>query len=257
MEVDDRGRAVFSHGELGSLLDDFVSDGGVRYEAWSRDQAARRRLDAYLDRVARVSPDSAPNLFPTRGDRVVYWICAHNAFAIRSILDHWPVGSVREIRGGWEPVKGYSYYRKSRFEAGGRKVSLADIVRKRLPAEANRDARVMLLVNCGSRSCAPLRPEVASAWSLEGLLATATATFLGDEANLAIDHARKRLRLSGVFQRARRMIARDPRSGRGRGRQALRTWLFTLAPPARSPDLALARDYAVEFMPWDWRVNAR
>jgi len=257
MEVDYRGRALFSHGEFGSLLDDFLSGGGVRYEAWSRDREARRRLDAYLDRIARVSPDSAPNLFPTRGDRVVYWICAHNAFAIRSILDHWPVGSVEEIRGGWEPVKGYSFYRKARFEAGGRKVSLAEIVRKRLPAEANRDARTMLLVNCGSRSCGPLRPEVATTPSLEGLLASVTATFLGDEANLAVDHDRKRLRLSGVLERARRMIADDPRSGRGRGKEALRTWLFTLAPPVRSPDLALARDYAVEFMPWDGRVNAR
>ncbi len=234
-----------------------MSRGGVRYEAWSRDRVARRNLDAYLDRVARASPDSAPNLFPTPADRVLYWICVHNAFAIHCILQHWPVESVRDIRSGWEPVKGYGYYRKARFEAGGRKFSLADIVRRRLQAEANRDARVMLLINCGSGSCAPLRPEIATTASLEGLLASATAQFLGDEANLSVDHGSKRLKVSGVLERAKRMVAGDPRSGRGRGKEAMRTWLFTLAPPARSPDLALARAYSVEFMPWDWRVNAR
>ena len=257
MEVDDRGRAVFSHAELGRLLEDFARDGGVRYEAWSRDVVARRNLDAYLERVARASPESAPNLFPSRADRVQYWICVHNAFAIRSILEHWPVRSVREIRSGWEPGKGFGYYPQARYAAGGRKVGLAGIARKRLAREANGDARVMFLVNCGSASCAPLRPETATTTSLEGLLASATAQFLGDEANLAVDHEGRRLRVSGVLERAKRMIAADPRSGRGHGKEAMRKWLFTLAPPSRSADLAMARDYAVEFLPWDWRLNAR
>lgn len=256
MEVDDRGRAVFSHGEFGSLLSRFVRHGRVRYDTWSRDVVAGRQLDTYLDRVARVSPDSAPNLFPTRADRALYWVCAHNAFAIRSILEHWPVNSVTDIRFGWEPVRGYGYFRKARFTAGGKKVSLTDIVRRRLPREAGKDARVMLLINCGSASCAPLRADLPTTASFEGLLASATAAFLSDPGNLSVDHAARTVRISPAIQRARQMIVADPRSGRARGKAAVHAWLATVAPPPASPDLAMATDYALEFGDWDWTINS-
>ena len=136
MEVEGRGAAVFSHAEFDSLLERFARDGGVRYEAWSREAAAIRQLDAYLTRIERASPDSAPNLFPTRGDRALYWVCARNAFAIRTILDYWPVEKVTDIRIGSEPVKGWGYFRRRRFKAGGTRVSLAQITRSRLPREA-------------------------------------------------------------------------------------------------------------------------
>ena len=257
MEVDDRGKAVFSHADFGELLARFVEGGGVRYEAWSRDVVSGRQLDAYLERIARISPDTAPNLFPTQADRALYWVCAHNAFAIRSILRHWPVESVREIEPGWQPFSGYGYYRKARFAAGGRKMSLAGITGGKLPAEARRDARVLLLVNCGSASCAPLRPEIATTTSMEGLLASATAAFLSDPAGLRVIHAERRIQVSAVLKRGHHMVSVDPRSGRGRGKEALRRWLFTVAPPAVSPDIALAREYSLEFMPWDWSIKAR
>jgi hypothetical protein len=256
MEVDGRGTAVFSHAEFDSLLEGFARDGGVRYQAWSRDVAAIRQLDAYLTRIKRASPASAPNLFPTRGDRALYWICAHNAFVIRTILDHWPVEKVTDIRIGREPLRGWGYFRKPRFLAGGTKVSLAKITRSHLSRDAGKDARVTLLIHCGSRSCAPLRRDLARPASIEGLLASATAAFLNDPANLRVDHDARRLTVSAVLRRSRHMIRVDPRSGRGRGREALRRWLLTVAPPSLSPDLALARDYAIEFLPWDWTIRA-
>ena len=257
MEVDGRAGAVFSHADLGALLRRFVSDGGVRYEAWSRDVVATRQLDGYLERLARVSPDTAPNLFPTPADRALYWLCAYNAFAIRSILAQWPVASVLEVEAGWGLAPGRAYYRKARFQAGGRKASLHAIAGARLPAEALRDARVLLLLSCGSASAAPVQADLPTAVSLEGLLASATARFLSDPANLRVIHPERRMLVSPVLRRGRRMIAADPRSGQGRAGDAIRRWLHTVSPPSISADLALAGDYAVDFLPWDWTVNAR
>jgi hypothetical protein len=53
------------------------------------------------------------------------------------------------------------------------------------------------------------------------------------------------------------MIPADPRAGGAKGKGAVRVWLRTIAPPAVSPDLAMAGDYALEFLPWDWTVNSR
>ncbi|MEJ2521746.1 MAG: DUF547 domain-containing protein [Gammaproteobacteria bacterium] len=257
MEVDDRARSFFSQADFGSLLSRFVRDGGVAYEAWSRDIDALRQLDAYLERVARVSPASNPNLFSTPADRVLYWICAHNAFVIREVLSHWPVASVLELAPGWEARKGNRFFRRRVYTAGGRRVSLGIIRHRILPEESPRDARVLLLLNCGSASCPDLRPEAPTAASVDAVLALAAADFVADGRHLRIDNARRRIVVSPLLGRSRKFLLKDPRSAGRRGASGIASWLAGIAPPAKSPELALARDYRLSFQPWNWRLNVR
>ncbi len=257
MEVDDRARSFFSHADFGGLLSRFVRDGGVRYEAWSRDIDALRRLDDYLERVGRISPVNTPNFFATPADRVLYWTCAHNAFVIRSVLSHWPVSSVLELAPGWELVKGNRFFRRRVHSAGGRRLSLALIRRRILPAEASRDARALLLLNCGCASCPDLRPEAPTAASIDAVLALAAADFVADRRHVQIDHDKRRIAVSPLLARARKFVLADPRAGGRRGAAGILSWLASVAPPGRSPDLALARDYRLSFLPWDWRLNVR
>ena len=49
-------------------------------------RAHPRRLNQYLDQLARFSPDSHPDYFPSYHAKLAYWLNAHNAIALRLIL---------------------------------------------------------------------------------------------------------------------------------------------------------------------------
>jgi hypothetical protein len=56
-----------------------------------------RRLNEYLDQLAAASPENDPKAFPTHNDQTAYWINAHNAIALRLIINHYPIQSIRQV----------------------------------------------------------------------------------------------------------------------------------------------------------------
>ena len=56
-----------------------------------------RRLNQYLDQLEHASPDNDPQAFPTHEDQTAYWINAHNAIAMRLIINHYPITSLRQV----------------------------------------------------------------------------------------------------------------------------------------------------------------
>lgn len=245
----------FSHQLFEDLLAEFADEAGeVAYERWHKDAAAVARLDSYLAAVARYSPDATPERFSGRHASLAFWMSAYNAYVIRSVLEHWPVRSVTDVRAPFEIVKGFGFFYRQRFAFGGESLSLYEVENDRI-RKRYRDPRIHFLLNCGSESCPVLPPQISPDSDLDRQLDEATVAFVSDPANVTIDHAEKRLAVSRIFKWYRDdfiadLLARGlPSSG------GLLLYLQTVAPEPLAQQLALAGDYELEFHEYDWSLN--
>ena len=56
----------------------FINDDGLA--------ADHEPLDRFVKAMARTSPDSHPDLFPTEDDRLAYWMNAYNALMLARVV---------------------------------------------------------------------------------------------------------------------------------------------------------------------------
>lgn len=76
-----------------------------------------RHLNQYLEQLAATSPKHHPQDF-NRSEALAYWLNAHNAVALRLILDAYPVSDLKQIPG---------FEQSSRYRLGGEPYSLSEI----------------------------------------------------------------------------------------------------------------------------------
>lgn len=173
------GDAAFDPAALDRLMAEGTRDGRVDYGHF---QDHRTELDGYLARVAEadlasLDPDHLMALL----------INAYNALTIRSILDHWPVDSIRDIDGVWTDIE---------HTVGGHELTL-DAIEHNLLRPFFRDPRIHFAVNCASASCAPLPPWAYTGEGLEDQLEERTRAFLSDPAHVRVEG--EKLLLSKYF----------------------------------------------------------
>ncbi len=247
----------FSHEVFEDLLHSYVDRAGdVEYENWHQNNADRQKLDAYLAAVSLYSPESTPDRFETRQDELAYWLYAYNAYVIKSILDRWPLESVTNVKAPLEIVKGLGFFYQLRFAFGGEAYSLYavenDIIRARY-----RDARIHFVLNCGSESCPPLRPELPAGNELEPFLQQAAVDFISDKRNVSIDHDKKEIIVSAIFKWFRKDFINDLRRRGLPSDRGLIDYIGSVAPAPLKGELAGADGYEIVFTDYDWAVNVQ
>lgn len=85
----------FSHHIWNEVVSEHVDvDGAVDFNGL---RAFPKRLNHYIRQLEKASPLSQPDLFPDRNSRLAYWINAHNALAMRLILDRYPIKRLSEV----------------------------------------------------------------------------------------------------------------------------------------------------------------
>ena len=246
----------FDHDVFEDLLRRFVADDGrVDYARWHASANARGALDRYLAAVALYSPVTSPERFGSRADALAYWLYGYHAWVIRAVLSHWPVESVTDVRAPLEIVKGLGFFYRLRFPFGGQYLSLYTVENRRI-RKAFSDPRIHFVLSCASGSCPAVRPELPDGEELEALLASAAHDFVNDRANVCVDHERRSIRLNRIFKWYEKDFTNYVQaSGRATGR-GLVDYLALIADEALSRELAQARDYAIEFLDYDWDINA-
>jgi hypothetical protein len=246
----------FSHDRFEQLLRQFNGGKGrVDYDAWHADATARREFDVYLATLAEASPDSDPARFADSAARLRYWMHAYNAFVIEAVLVHWPLEHVTDVKAPIEFVKGLGFFYKLRFVAGGTVLSLWEIEREKVLA-SHRDPRAHFVLNCGSASCPAIRPSLPTGPALDAALATAAIDFVSDPNNVSVDHASRRIRLSTIFKWHEKDFVRDlERRGLPAGEGPV-DYVRHIAPARLRHDLEQAADYTVEYIDYDWSINA-
>ena len=246
----------FSHDSFEELLQTYVTpEGRVDYGRWQSRPTSVAQLDSYLTAVSEYSPDNSPERFPNRNDALAYWMYGYNAYVIRSIINHWPITSVTDIKAPIEAVKGLGFFYQLRFSFGGEYLSLLDVENRKIRAEF-KDARIHFFLNCASESCPIARPDLPTGDDLENLLASATTDFINDTANVFVDHGRRKVFLSTIFKWYEDDFLNDLRArGKPTG-NGLLTYVSEYALDELADDLAIAGEYQIEYRDYDWSLNS-
>jgi len=152
------------HAPFDKLLDLYVRDGFVYYQALQKDRASIDRYVASLD-IPRARIDA----WPVK-DQEAFWVNAYNAFVLRTVIDAYPLRvqrspdfptkSIRQIPGAFEQLK---------HRVGGQAMTLDDI-EKNVIAKFG-DARLLLALGRGAIGSGRLRSEAYQGSSLDQQLA--------------------------------------------------------------------------------------
>lgn len=239
----DPGNESFSHDDWNAVADEFVDDQGlVDYASLA---GGRELLDRYLQDIETTGPESQPDLFATRNDKLAYYINAYNALVFKGVLDL-PAG----IETVWGKSKsGYGFFVKTKFELDGRRTNLRklenEIVRARFE-----DPRIHAALNCASLGCPRLPRHAFDPDELDAQLDLEMTEFANESRNCEVDLAAGTVRLSKIFDWFRSDFE-DYATPEGEAAGDLITYLNRYRPAeARIPD-----DLAIEFLKYDKRIN--
>lgn len=93
-------------------------------------------------------------------EKLAFYINAYNILAIKMVLDHWPVRSIKDVGSFFSPV-----WKKDAGKIGGKTVTLHEIEHEILRPMG--EPRIHMAIVCASLSCPDLRNEPFSAARLE------------------------------------------------------------------------------------------
>ncbi len=158
----------------------------VRYadvSAESRD--ALRRYVADLEAVDVGALD--------RGEQLAFWVNLYNARTVGLILEHYPVGSIRDIPGGLFTRGPWDL---DVLTVEGEALTLNDI-EHRILRPIWKDPRIHYAVNCASVGCPNLAADAYTAANAEGLLERGAAEYVNHPRGARVEDGR--LTVSSIY----------------------------------------------------------
>jgi hypothetical protein len=178
-----------------------------------------------------------------------FLINAYNAFAIRLVLDHYPVDSIKDI-GGWFT----NPFDMAFIPLLGETLSLNEIERRLMAlGDGTPDPRLHFLLFRVSRGCPPLKTDAVTHENIEVLLETGLVDFLGDGDQNRFNTRKKRVELSSLFK----WYEADFIAVYGSLESFVRVYGDAISPfPGDSLDL-VHDPVAIGFLRYDWSLNGR
>lgn len=199
--VPNSSAAGFSYPTYQQFLDKYVVQGKyigdmelnvVDYDAIQGD---RGKPGSLYDKVLQQFADFDPNGIKGREDQIAFWINAYNIGAIKMIMDHYPVDSIRSTKIHW--LK--NPWNKKILTVGNTKYSLGQIEHDILLGKYG-EPLVHFAIVCASLSCPDLSPTVFKGGQLMEQLERQARLFLGNEKKgLRIDRENGVVYFSMIF----------------------------------------------------------
>lgn len=178
----------------------------------------------------------------TRKNRIAFWINAYNIGAIKIIIDHYPVDSIRSrdiqfFKNPWgKPV----------LDIGGRKYSLGEIEHDILLGELKEPLAHFAIV-CASLSCPELSRKAYSGDTLTEHLDKQAVNFLRDtKKGIRIDREEKKIFFSKIFKFDKKTFLDGAASA-----------ISLISPHLKEEDRQyLANEkYKIRYLDYNWALN--
>lgn len=133
----------------------------------ARDFATVQKIRQQL---ARVKP-----LTLSKKQQLAYWINVYNVNTVATILENYPVASIRDI--STDPIVRLNVFKKERVQSEGTLISLDTIENERI-RDGFHDPRIHFAINCAAKSCPPIRPEAYNGANVDAQLDDQVRKFL-------------------------------------------------------------------------------
>ena len=186
----------FSYDDWNKVLSKYVNDKGmVNYEGLAKDRA---ELDRFVAAIEKTSPKSNPEFFPTKNDKLAYYLNAYNAHVFKGVLSRGPEKE-SVWSGGLLGGTGYKFFAGMDILIGGEKTHLKTLEDKTI-RENFKDPRVHAALNCASKGCPRLPQTAFDPEKLDAQLDAGMTEFVAEKRNVTIDDATKTVKLSKIFE---------------------------------------------------------
>jgi hypothetical protein len=172
----------YSFAQYDRLLHEYVSEGWVDYVGL---KAQRALLDSVVSSIG-----SADLTRATREEKLAFYINAYNALTLRSIVDHYPIRSIKDISGVWDKIE---------WAVAGTQLTLGQIEHEILRKQFN-EPRIHSAIVCASISCPPLQSRAYLPDSLNVQLDKAVRSFVLSPARNRLDSPKAKAELSAIFK---------------------------------------------------------
>lgn len=214
------------------VLSQFVdTQGRVDFKRLSKNP---QKLLVFVNYIAKESPKSNPDKFPTKQAQLAYYLNSYNALSMYNILD----AGIPDSLAGLKKVK-FFYFKK--FVIGGETMSLYayenDVIR------ALGDERVHVALNCMSAGCPRLPQYPFPSTLLDAELEKQAKLFFNEPRNVQVDEANRVVRVSEILN----FFTDD----------FLKKSSSLIGYVNRYHKNKIPEDFSVEFIPYDWTVNAQ
>lgn len=210
---------------------------GVRLNALPYDKL---KNDPAFAEVVKQFESFSPSELKTREEKLAFWINAYNVFAVKMVLDHYPVDSIKDAGSLFQSV-----WKKQVGTIGGKPITLNEIEHGIL--RKMDEPRIHMAIVCASVSCPDIREEAYWPDRLEDQLTQQSRHFLMNPGKgLRVDKNRKTIYLSSIFD----WFEEDFESKGG-----VLKYITPYAPERHRPALQ-SGDYDIEYMDYNWDLNA-
>ncbi|MEM7480837.1 MAG: DUF547 domain-containing protein [Acidobacteriota bacterium] len=235
---------TFSHDRWGRVLQEFVNEEGlVDYQALSEN---RGDLDAYIAQVQKYSPESHPEMFPTRDHELAYYLNAYNAQIFLGVLREDIPSSVWGFLG-----IGHGFFVGMDITIGGRKTNLKKLEDVDI-REGYEDPRIHAALNCASISCPRLPREPFLPDALQAQLDAAMTEFVTTSRGFDLDREDQEVHLSKIFDWFEGDFLAYEKSQGSKSPN-----LIDYVNRYRGSEPKIPADYDVEFLPYDKDLNSQ
>jgi hypothetical protein len=178
--------ARIDHGVWSQIIASYLRpspDGVARFGYGAVSKIDRDRLNAYVARLS-ATPISTFN----RREQFAYWVNFYNVLTVKTVLDHFPVNSIRDIdiSPGWFADGPWG---AKLVTVEGEKISLDDI-EHRILRPIWKDPRIHYVVNCASVGCPDIPPVAVTADNTEKLLNDGAARYVNHTRGVTVTGTR-------------------------------------------------------------------
>ena len=158
----------------------------VNYQALGKDPL-------YKTVIANLEKASV-SVFNTQEEKLAFWINVYNIMAVKMVLDHYPVKSIKDAGGIFSSV-----WKLNVGTVGEKPRTLNEIEHDILRKMG--EPRIHVAIVCASLSCPDLRPEAYTPERLHEQLDDQMKAFLANpQKGLQVDESKQRLYLSSIFK---------------------------------------------------------
>jgi hypothetical protein len=192
-------------------------------------------LQAYVDFVALVSPQTEPLLFSTEDEVLAYHINTYNALAMHGVIE---AGIPADFDGFFKRLR---FFKLRDIQIGGESTSLYDYENDVIRPLG--EPRAHFVLNCMVKDCPRLPRTVFKAETLEQDLAQLSTEFFNKPRHLRVDHEKEAVFVSEILD----FYTEDfVPSGRGQDLLPYINQFHQVEIPVH---------YQVEFIDYDWTIN--